>query len=600
MDLSTREGRRQQGKLIQAAARDAGISAEELAETAGCSRALIYQYYSGATLAQTDRLQRIARAVGRSMSYFFGEDATALPVLEEPAEPAPPPPRPAVAPPPDSPLAPAPAADDLPLPNLERALADLDDLARAQWGPPDPQGVVRTSERMLALARVSGRPLTEAEALLRLGNAYGAQGRLMEAIPVLRQAVALARQVGAGSLELQASQGLGAALAETGASAEALTIFGRLSRSDAWDVQWRARVGLAALAEQAGEPDVALEHLAEVLASCDDAPSADDGALARCYARANQGNVHLSLGDLALALEAALECESEADRLGARDQRAEAMVNAGVALSGLGRYGEARAKLGLAAQLAWFAGDTPRSLVARGFAAWNEALAGRFDAAQAQARDAYREALREGDDRATALAHWNLARVHQRAGRMDEALYHAEEASRALRTLHYAADSLEAEILIAGASGKAAVSRLSRLREAAARHGFRRVEAEARVALAACGEAPAEHAASAFQTATAIGDPDLTFRAAVLMARSTRDQPEERGWCARAVDAVVRMREGDPGPEEAILEAPLRLLACRRHLQWLADQDPDAADRWLESLAWPPAEEQGPARGWEA
>lgn len=600
MDLSTREGRRQQGRLIQAAAREAGLSAEDLAEIADCSRALIYQYYSGATLAQTDRLQRIGRAVGRSMSYFFAEDASAPPPLIEPAERSP-----AVPPaPPTAPTgllpSPPPEVDDLPLPNLERALADLDDLARAQWGPPDPQGLVRTSERILALARVSGRSRTEAEALLRLGNAYGVQGRLADAIPILRQAAEAARQLGLAALELQASQGLGAALAETGGGDEARGIFARLCLAESWDVRWRARVGLAALAEQAGEPDAALEHLAEVLASCDDAPSADDAALARCYARANQGNVHLSLGDLALALEAARECESEADRLGARDQRTEAMINAGLALSGLGRYGEARAKLALAAQLAWFAGDAPRSLVARGFAAWNEALAGRFEAAHAHARDAYRDALRDGDDRAKALAHWSLARVHSRAGRREEALYHAEEAARALRALRYAADAIEAEVLLASASGSAAAARLTRLQETAARHGFRRVEAEARLALSARGEAPTEHAAAAHEVALAIGDPDLACRSAMQMAQATAGTAEERAWCTAAVAAIRRMREGDAGPGEAILEDPERLLACRRHLQWLTEEDADAAAQWLEDLSWPPVGEQGPARGWEA
>ena len=60
MDLSTREGRREQGLLIQKAVERAGLSVEELANRIGCSRALIYQYLSGTTLAQPDRLQQIA------------------------------------------------------------------------------------------------------------------------------------------------------------------------------------------------------------------------------------------------------------------------------------------------------------------------------------------------------------------------------------------------------------------------------------------------------------------------------------------------------------------------------------------------------------
>src|SRR5580692_3931627 len=71
MDLSTREGRRLQGARIKEAAREAGQTLDELARTIGCSRALIFQYASGASLPQTDRLQQIALAVGRPLYWFF-------------------------------------------------------------------------------------------------------------------------------------------------------------------------------------------------------------------------------------------------------------------------------------------------------------------------------------------------------------------------------------------------------------------------------------------------------------------------------------------------------------------------------------------------
>src|SRR5258708_38674351 len=75
MDLSTREGRREQGLLIQKAIERANLSAEELANRIGCSRALIYQYLSGTTLAQPDRLQQIAAVTGVPLTYFFGGTA---------------------------------------------------------------------------------------------------------------------------------------------------------------------------------------------------------------------------------------------------------------------------------------------------------------------------------------------------------------------------------------------------------------------------------------------------------------------------------------------------------------------------------------------
>ena len=46
-------------RRIQQAVERANLSVEELAGRIGCSRALIYQYLSGTTLAQPDRLQQI-------------------------------------------------------------------------------------------------------------------------------------------------------------------------------------------------------------------------------------------------------------------------------------------------------------------------------------------------------------------------------------------------------------------------------------------------------------------------------------------------------------------------------------------------------------
>src|SRR6478672_10477379 len=74
MDLSNRQGRREQGQRIQTAVERAGLSIEELANRIGCSRALIYQYLSGSTLAQPDRLQQIAALVAVPLAYFYSDD----------------------------------------------------------------------------------------------------------------------------------------------------------------------------------------------------------------------------------------------------------------------------------------------------------------------------------------------------------------------------------------------------------------------------------------------------------------------------------------------------------------------------------------------
>src|SRR5436305_4937697 len=79
MDLSNRQGRREQGQRIQTVVERAGLSIEELANRIGCSRALIYQYLSGSTLAQPDRLQQIAALCVVPLAYFYSD-------TDEPAE----------------------------------------------------------------------------------------------------------------------------------------------------------------------------------------------------------------------------------------------------------------------------------------------------------------------------------------------------------------------------------------------------------------------------------------------------------------------------------------------------------------------------------
>jgi transcriptional regulator with XRE-family HTH domain len=79
MDLSTPEGRREQGQRLQRAIIEAGYdSFSAFAEKLGCSRALIYQYVNGTVLAQPDRVQAISRLTGKPLEWFYAEDPDAL------------------------------------------------------------------------------------------------------------------------------------------------------------------------------------------------------------------------------------------------------------------------------------------------------------------------------------------------------------------------------------------------------------------------------------------------------------------------------------------------------------------------------------------
>src|SRR5262245_48685551 len=133
MDLSTKQGRREQGQRIQRAVERAGLSVEELAGRIGCSRALIYQYLSGTTLAQPDRLQQIALETGVTLTYFYSD----APDAEPEATPAP-----------GERAASAVATPQEVANRLAESLRVQQELADAQEGPPDYRALASTCERI--------------------------------------------------------------------------------------------------------------------------------------------------------------------------------------------------------------------------------------------------------------------------------------------------------------------------------------------------------------------------------------------------------------------------------------------------------------------
>src|SRR5258708_33984599 len=124
MDVSTRQGRREQGLLIQKAVEKAGLSVEELATRIGCSRALIYHVLSGTTLAQPDRLQQIAAETDVTLPYFYGASLEEGRKGRRGGE----------------------ATD--PHARLDERIRQLEELARAQETPPDWSALASTCEKI--------------------------------------------------------------------------------------------------------------------------------------------------------------------------------------------------------------------------------------------------------------------------------------------------------------------------------------------------------------------------------------------------------------------------------------------------------------------
>ncbi len=346
MDLSTRQGRREQGQRIQQAVERAGISIEELAGRIGCSRALIYQYLSGSTLAQPDRLQQIAVQCGVPLTFFYSEsseiadtelrvasqasgasaeaNATPAPSVETPSTPTP-----EVSPTPSPTLTPQDVTT-----RLNEGLRALQELADAQESPPDYRAVASTCERILSLAAQTGDTPTQSRAQLDLGIALNKIGDFPRAVEALNRAIALSIETGNALRELSARQSLGKALLMMGRTEEAREQFQRIMDSDDFSARWRSLLSLGSIHEQKGEYAQAMQRFEEAAILLEEgqanrAGDAQEIAVGLLYVNTNRRNVYLAGGDLAEARRLAEKCLSDAEALGNADQNLPARLDLG-------------------------------------------------------------------------------------------------------------------------------------------------------------------------------------------------------------------------------------------------------------------------------
>jgi transcriptional regulator with XRE-family HTH domain len=389
-DFSTREGRRQQGVLIQCAAEEAGISLEALAREVGCSRALIYQYVSGATLAQSDRLQCIAERTGKPLIFFYGGDAH-----------------------PDG---------------LDDRVAAQQELLQAQLSPPDLGAAVATCERLVALARQAGDVRIEASARVRQVGALLQRGEFSRAADASEQALPFLRRHALAGHVRAVQQSRGHALLALGRVEDAESCFAAVVAEGDWTARWQGTVSLAALAEHQGLYERALTLLDDVAALAECAPDARGAALARLYAAGNLANVHLACGDATTAAREATVARDLAVQCANRDQYTEALLTLGVCARLAGALGESRRTLEGAARWARLSEDAAREAVAMGELAQTLVETGRFEDACAQAKDGLRQAIAAGSRRAELSAQLALAHAYLRGGSAHEARYHAAQA----------------------------------------------------------------------------------------------------------------------------------------------------------------------------
>jgi tetratricopeptide (TPR) repeat protein len=582
MDLSTRQGRREQGLLIQNAVEQAGLSVEELANRIGCSRALIYQYLSGTTLAQPDRLQHIARETGVSLAYFFGtaETSASRSATNEQAD-------------------------------VRRAISDsirrLEELARYQSSPVDWQAVASTSEQIVSLASQAEDREAEARALLNLGRARVRMGEFSRATDPLFTAIDLFAGAGQGALEADARQVLGHALLSLGRAAEARDQFTRVAGGDQWQARWSGAVSLAAVAEQVGDYREAMARCDEAASILEEGISSQDIARGMLYVNANRVNLYMAGGDFLSARALAEKCLSEAEAQGNSDQHLEARLNLGMCAVWLGDWAAAHRTLTASAQLARFLGDRSREAMARATLAILLAALCDCNPSIEQAKDALAAALSQGDHRAELFAQMALADAYFALDRDSEARYHANQALAVASSLRLALYETECRSRIARLSIQLddleeAEEALSRALRSADRLGARHLEAEATLLQAELrlkrGERAGaeESAAKALQLSEEMDLKPQVWAAELMRARVLHTKPKahaEQSLYAteRAVASIerVRVQLRDAGIADTMLEDRQRLAGYQLRVDLLHELGrDDEADEFIENAAWPP------------
>ncbi len=583
MDLSTREGRREQGQLIQKAVERAGLSIEELANRIGCSRALIYQYLSGTTLAQPDRLQQIASEVSVPLAYFYGGAADEGRKGRKTGD-----------------------SQDAGARFRER-IEQLEELARAQEAPPEWDALASSCERIVSLAAQFDDEAAEARALLRLGKARCRMGEFSRASDSLVRAATLFSALGDAGREADSRQALGHALLAGGKTGDAREQFEWVAQSGLWQARWSGTVSLAGVFEQLGDYRRAMEKCDDAAAILEESQNTQETARGMLYVNGNRVNLYLACGDYNSAQALSEKILDEAEALGNSDQHLEARLNLGVCATSQGRWAVARKTLTSALQLARFVGDKGRESMSRAALAILLAALCDCDACIEYAKDALAAALSQGDHRAELFAQMALADAYFALDRESEARYHANQALAVAAALRLALYETASRLRLARLSlhigdTEDANDPIERALGAARHLGARQLEAEALILrgkkrLREKDAANAEQDGhSAAGIAREIGARPLQWEAEILVAHAAYEkEPIDRdaveAAASRAIEFIEAVRTDlrEAGIPDTILEDRERRGIYLLRATLLSEMGrKDEAERFIEQAGWPP------------
>jgi tetratricopeptide (TPR) repeat protein len=608
MDLSTKQGRREQGQRIQRAVERAGLSIEELASRIGCSRALIYQYLSGTTLAQPDRLQQIAGECGVTLASFYS--ATDAPEDQAPSsDPGLPAPPPTVAVSVPISLPPQEVAV-----RLNEGLRSMQELAAAQEGSPDYRALSATCERILSLAAQVGDRSAQAVAQLRLGNALVNLADYPRAADALARAVTLAQEIGAAGTETSARQSLGQALFQLGRTDEAGEQFAHIAAGTDFAGRWQGTLSLGSIHEQRGEYQQAMlrfDEAANILEEGEANGTArpETIAVGLLYVNANRTNVYLDEGDFRGARPLAEKCLGDAESLGIAGQHLEARFNIAWCDFGVGRWAACYAGLTGLLQLARFIGDQGRETMTRAWLGIFLAAAGDRDGALNYGKDALAQALSHGDRRAELYAQLALADAYSGDRlRQGEARYHVTQALAVARAVRDTRAEIECRLRLAHLSSQSGT--VTELRDAATRAltaaqrlGARHLEclARIRVAEALAREPNADPSAARGEAEVALAQADslaliegqwrARYTLAQILLEGDIDAELAEAVLIEAVALLESLRAAliETGIPDTLLENEECIAVYVRVIQLIRQSGRTReADALLEQAGWPP------------
>jgi len=615
MDLSTQDGRRLQGDRIKAAAREAGVTFEELGKRAGCSRALIYQYVSGMTLVQTDRLQQIAAVVGKPLYWFFLDAAP-----EPGTNPAPPPPVPqgetdgeAVSAAPATSPGPSLAAASR---EAVSAVARLRTLVDAYSLPPDWRRVADTCQELAVLLQRDddlgqfSDPGPLAEVLLTQGNALIQLHEWGLAKEKLQRGDMLFRQSGQPSRALDCLQSTGHVNLMLGRVEEARDNFTEVAGGNEWRHRWQGPLSLGAVQEVVGNYAGAMECFRRAITIIEEREAlgeTDETRVARLYVDANWANLELDHGEFEGAAGRAGKCARTALLLGLQDQYVEALLTGAMARLHLSDLPAALALAQQALDIAQISRDQQHQSLALSCLSLCESARRDARAAITQGKEALSAALRCGVVRTEILAQRTLAEAYLLSGDVGEAGYHGTHGSAAARGSHARLPQAEFQALLAQvdlAAGRLAeAAHMAQLGlEAAQSLDAKPVQLDCRLTLArvdrarGADEDALAQAAEALSLIRAMRVPHREWRVQAVAAGASAALNREAdarhmfGLALAGLDGA--RRQARLGDEHGPMEEPEAEALWWSWLRFvLAEEGREAARARADAAEWPPLRE---------